>query len=324
MNRVIYNIMVLALFAAVCFKSYCQETDQAPAYQTVLMNNPAMSGSGEAGTIRLSYLNFYPGNGYNLHSLYLSYDSYFNAIHGGAAFYLAEDYLGGHINNIRCGISYSYFLQAGENLFINAGLTASVFHQGFNFANSVLPDQIDAIRGAIYPSSEALVSSGRTIFDIGTGFIVTSGKISGGLAVLHLSEPDLSFGNAQKEIIKRKLYMHLCGDFPVGSQEKFYLRPIVFSSAQDKFFIAGAGTSFGNEHIAINAITMNDNIGNLNLQTGFSFKIDFLKFNYSYRFNIVSDNVLLPLSLLHQAGIAFNLNNFDKRNRLNTINFPEL
>ena len=321
MNRVIH---ILLLLTVICFKSYCQETDPAPLYQTVLMNNPAMSGSGESGTIRLSYLNFYPGNGYNLHSLYLSYDSYFSAIHGGAAFYLTNDYLGGHVNNIRGGVSYSYFLQAGDNLFINAGLTASVFHQGFNFKNAILPDQIDATGGAIYPSSEALASSGRTVFDIGTGFVFKSGQFSGGLAILHLSEPYLSTESIQKEILKRELYMHLCGDFSVGSRKNFYLRPIMFSSIQDDFFIVGAGTSFENERIAISLITMNDNIGNLNLQTGFSIGVDFLRFNYSYRFNVISDNALLPLSLLHQAGITFSLNNFDKRNRLNTIKFPEL
>ena len=321
MNRIKY---ILLLFVAVCYRGYCQETDPVPTYQTVLMNNPAMSGSSEAGTLRVSYLNYYPGNGYNLHTLYLSYDSYFKEIHGGAAFYLSEDYLGGHINNIRCGLSYSYFLQASENLFINAGLTASVFHRGFNFANSVLPDQIDPVRGAVNPSSEALISSGSTVFDIGTGFIFESRKISGGFAVLHLSEPYLSSEGVQKEIIKRKLYMHLCGDFPIGGQEKFHLKPIAFSSAQDRFFIAGAGASFENEHIAINAIAMDDNAKNLNLQTGFSFGVGFLRFNYSYRFNIISDNALLPLSLLHQAGITFNLNDVEKRIRLNTIKFPEL
>ena len=321
MNRFMYTLL---LFAVVCFKSYCQETDLAPTYQTVLMNNPAMAGSGESGMLRLSYLNFYPGNGYNLHSMYLSYDSYFEAINGGAALYITNDYLGGHINNIRGGVSYSYFLQAGEDLFINAGLTASVFHQGFNFANAVLPDQIDAVRGVVYTSSEALASYGRTVFDVGTGFVIKSGKISGGLAVLHLSEPDLSMREMQKEIIKRKLYMHLCGDFPVGYQKKFYLRPIAFSSVQDGFFIAGGGTSFENEYIGISAMTMSNNAGNLNFQTGFSLGIGSLRFNYSYRFNVISDNALLPLSLLHQAGIAIKINNFDKKIKNNTINFPEL
>ena len=33
----------------------------------------------------------------------------------------------------------------GKDLFINAGLTASVFHRGYNFGNAVLPDQIDPL-----------------------------------------------------------------------------------------------------------------------------------------------------------------------------------
>jgi type IX secretion system PorP/SprF family membrane protein len=289
------------------------------------MNNPAMSGSGETGSVRLSYLNFYPGNGYNLHSLYLTYDSYFKAINGGAAFYLAEDYLGGHVNNFRSGISYSYFLQAGEDLYINAGLTASVFHRGFNFTNSLLPDQINVAGGAAYPSSELLRSSGQTVFDIGTGIAFKSGRFSGGLAVLHLSEPDLSPESSMPEdIIKRKLYMHLCGDFPAGNQGKLFVRPIMFSGVQDGFFIAGAGASFEHEHIAVNAITMDDSAGNLNLQAGFSLQAGYVRLNYSYRFNVASDNLLLPLSMLHQAGIVFRLNNFDKRRQSNTIKFPEL
>ena len=85
------------------------------------------------GSVRFSYLNFYPGNSYNFHSVYFSYDSYFPGIHGGAGIYVSDDYLGGIMNDVRGGLSYSYFLQAGKELYINAGLTASFFHRGFNF-----------------------------------------------------------------------------------------------------------------------------------------------------------------------------------------------
>ena len=115
------------------------------------MNNPALSGSEGDGVLRLSYLNFYPGNSYNLHSVYFSYDSYFPVLHGGAGIYLSDDYLGGIINDLRGGLSYAYFLKAGKDLFINAGLSASVFHRGFNFKNAVLPDQIDPLGGVVIP-----------------------------------------------------------------------------------------------------------------------------------------------------------------------------
>ncbi len=54
--------------------------DSGPGFQIIMMNNPAFSGSEGDGILRLSYLNFYPGNNYNLHSVYFSYDSYFPGI----------------------------------------------------------------------------------------------------------------------------------------------------------------------------------------------------------------------------------------------------
>jgi hypothetical protein len=45
---------------------------------------------------------------------------------------------------------------------------------------------------------------------------------------------------------------------------------------------------------------------------------------YNYQFNLKSGNSLIPLSLLHQVGLAFSLNNVEKRNAIKTINFPKL
>jgi hypothetical protein len=38
----------------------------------------------------------------------------------------------------------------------------------------------------------------------------------------------------------------------------------------------------------------------------------------------LSGNKLMPLSLLHQTGVAFSLNNVEKRNLIKTINLPKL
>ena len=318
------QLILFLLITIIRLESFSQETDQGPGYQMVLMNNPAMSGSEGDGILRLSYLNFYPGNGYNLHSLYLSYDSYFQALHGGASFFLAEDYLGGAVNNIRGGLSYSYFLQAGEDLFIHAGLQGSIYHQGYNFTGSVLPDQIDPLGGVTYPSAETLSSSGHTVFDLGTGFTFIRGWLSGGVAVLHLAEPELSSSGMQNEHIKRKIYLHLCGDLPLGKSQKVFARPVSYLSYQGDYLMAGGGLSVENEHIGMNAITMGDNAGNVNLQAGFSIRAGIVRIYYNYRFNIMTGNSLMPVSLLHQTGLAFSLNNVDKRKVFKTINFPKL
>ena len=177
MLKKLIRIFILIVFGNIhCFG---QSNEPGPGYQMLLKDNPAVSGSKGDGVLRLSYLNFYPGNNYNLHSVYLSYDSYFPSLHGGAGFYLTDDYLGGIVNDFKGGLSYSYFLQATKDLFINAGLSASVYHRGYSFEKAVLPDQIDPLGGVSIPSSEILANSGHTVFDIGAGFVFISGKLNG-------------------------------------------------------------------------------------------------------------------------------------------------
>ena len=321
LKRVRSLFIIIFVIPVFCFG---QETDPGPGYQMTLMNNPALSGSEGTGILRLSYLDFYPGNNYNLHSVYISYDSYIPVLHGGAGFYLTNDYLGGIVNDIRGGISYAYFLQAGEDLFINAGLSASVFHRGFNFDGAVLPDQIDPLGGVSIPSSEIISKAGQTIFDIGAGFLFISGKVFGGFSINHLAEPDLSGSGFSADRLKRKLFVHLSGDIDLNKSRSLKIRPLSFMGLQGRFLSAGAGAVFESKYLSINTIILGDNVKNVNMQTGFSLKSGKVSVYYNYRFNIASGNTLLPLSLLHQTGLAFSLNSVDKRNIIKTINFPKL
>ena len=295
-----------------------------PVYQGLLMNNPGMSGVEGNGIMRLSYLNHYPGNHLDLNSLYLSYDTYIPALHGGGSFYLSDDYLGGIVNDIRGGFSYAYFLQAGRKLFVNAGLTASVFHRGFNFGNAVFPDQIDPLGGPSIPTAEVTDNKGRTVFDVGAGLVVSSGKYSGGISVNHLAEPELYTSTVSTERIRRRYTAHASAHFDLPGNGGFNMEPLLLASLQDNYFFAGAGTSAGNDRFALNILLTDDNSGNINLQAGFSFSFSIVSVYYNYRFNLASGNSLLPVSLMQQAGLTFSLYNVEKRKDINTINFPKM
>ncbi len=317
-------LLILIIITGSALAANAQGLSSGPCYQKLLMDNPALSGSEGDGVLRMSYLNYYPGNSFDLNSVYLSYDSYFPGLHGGVGFYLSEDYLGGILNDMRGGFSYSYFLQAGKDLFINAGLTASVFHRGYNFGNAVLPDQIDPVGGVSFPSSETLDNKGNTVFDIGAGIIFISGRLTGGFAVNHLSEPELSSSAVSTEKIDRKYSMNLSADFPLKSNGNVKIDPLVLVIQQGDYFSAGAGTSVESSHLAVNAVLFGDNGNNVNVQSGFAFKFSVVSVYYNYMFNAFSGNSLLPLSLLHQVGLAFSLNNVEKRKAFKTINFPKL
>ena len=321
LRRLLKILFLITFIPAYCFG---QEADEGPGYQIMMMNNPALAGSEGDGVLRLSYSNFYPGNNYNLHSVYFSYDSYLSKLHGGAGISIADNYLGGIINDIRGALSYAYFLQAGKDLFINAGLSASIYHRGFNFTDAILPDQIDPLGGVSIPSSEALASSGKTVFDVGAGFLFASGKFSGGFSITHLAEPDLSSTGNSNEKLKRKLLVHFSGDFILSKTQNLRILPLTYFSLQNRYLTGGGGASIESKYLAINAVILGDSGKSMNFQTGFSFKAGRISIYYNYRFNIVSANKLLPFSLLHQTGLAFSLDNVEKRNLIKTINFPKL
>jgi type IX secretion system PorP/SprF family membrane protein len=301
-----------------------QGLDPGPGYQMLMTSNPALSGSEGDGVLRLSYLNFYPGNNYNLHSVYFSYDSYFPVLHGGAGVYISDDYLGGIVNDLRGGLSYAYFLQAGKDLFINAGLSASIYHRGYNFNHAVLPDQIDPLGGVVTPSSEVLTNSGKNIFDIGAGFMIISGKFFGGLSVTHLVEPDLSGTGLPEERLKRKLLLHLSGDLDILKKSSLKVKPLTLLTLQNGFLSAGAGAVLESNYLSVSGIFLGDNGGNMNIQTGFSINTGSLNIFYNYRFNVGSENKLMPFSLLHQTGLAFSLNSVNKKYIIKAIKFPKL
>jgi type IX secretion system PorP/SprF family membrane protein len=315
---------VLIFFFAVYPGAGCQESAYGPGYQTILVNNPAFAGSESDGILRLSYLNFYPGNSFNLHSVFVSYDTYIPLLHGGTGLFLSDDYLGGIINVTRGGFSYSYHFQADKNVFINAGLGASFYHTGFNGSNIIFPDQIDPLKGSVYPSNETMVNRGRTVFDIGAGFLIVAGKYLGGFSLSHLAEPYLSSNGNSDERLKRKITMNISTSLNINKMKQLVAKPAFFCEIQGDRIMAGAGGSIESGIIAINTMLMVNKAKDIDLQTGFSLKKGVVLLFYNYCFNISSENQLLPMSLLHQAGLAVSLNNVDKRKIIKTIYFPKM
>jgi type IX secretion system PorP/SprF family membrane protein len=300
-----------------------QETVYGPGYGTMLMSNPALSGAEGSGVMRLSYMNFLPGNHYNLHSFYASYDTYVPVLHGGAGAWISNDYLGGIINDLRGGISYAYFLKAGRDLYINAGLSAGVFRRGFSFANAVLPDMIDPFGGPVLQPGELLAAESRTVLDIGAGLLIMYREFFAGLALNHLSQPDISAGSAT-EYLGRKLTFHAATSIGLGGSGNLALRPAGYAEIQADRFMAALGSSLESKMLSVNTMLLRYEPGYTAVQAGFAVQTGAMGIFYNYRFGISSQNGILPLSLLHQTGISFTLNKTDKSKALNTISLPWL
>jgi type IX secretion system PorP/SprF family membrane protein len=320
LRKIAIFIMLLLPF----MKLIGQETSYGSGYQSVLINNPAFAGSEGDGTLRLSYLNFYPGNGFNLHSVFVTYDSYMPVIHGGAGIWISDDYLGGIINDMRGGLAYSYHFRANKDLFINAGLSASIYYRGINNSGIILPDQIDPVNGVSVASGETISERGRAVFDIGTGVVVIGKWFIGSLAINHLTSPDLGGEGLQSEKVERKLVMNIAGNFEISRDRQISARPVMMAEIQGSSFSGGAGASVENNSLSFSTVFLVNKAKDVDLQAGCSVKSGKILFYYSYRFNIFSANKMLPLSLMHQAGLAFSLNYVDKRKVFKTIIYPKL
>jgi type IX secretion system PorP/SprF family membrane protein len=301
-----------------------QEISWGPDYQTILQINPAFTGSEGDGNLRLAYLNFYPGNNYNLNSVYVSYDSYVSAAHGGAGFYLADDYLGGIINDLRGGLAYAYHFQAGRDMFISAGLSASCYYRGFNNSKIILPDQIDPLNGVSLPSGEQIAERGRAVFDLGTGIMLIRGRIIGGLSVIHLATPDLSGTGLESDRMKRRLNLNLSARFDIDQTREIFAIPLFYGELEGSNITAGIGSTIESNAFSLSTVFIANTSKSIDLQAGCSVKTGILILFYKYKFNITSETKSLPASLLHQAGIAISLNYVDKRKVIKTINFPKL
>ncbi len=316
--------LLILLFSLISGSGKCQYNDFGPGYQLTLLGNPGLTGSEGEGSLRLSYLNFYPGNRFNIHSVNVSYDGYFPVLHGGAGFYISDDNLNGIINNLRGGFSYAYHFQAGRDLFISAGLSASVYHRGYDFSGAVLPDQIDPVRGAVLPSGEILDLKGRSVLDLSTGFLLMSERIFGGISVNHLTEPDPDGSGYSESRINRRLLLHMAGDFDLNSDKTLKIRPLLKFELEKRYMSAGAGAVFESSHLSVSSVFLFNDQRDLDLQAGFSVLSGIATIFYNYRINIISGNSVLPVSLLHHTGIALSLNNVEKRKAVRTINFPKL
>jgi type IX secretion system PorP/SprF family membrane protein len=302
----------------------CQESGYGPGFQTIMNTNPAYSGGEGDGMLRLSYLNFYPGNNFNLHSFFISYDTYVSGLHGGTGAWLSNDYLGGIINDLRGGLSYSYHLQVDRNFYINAGLSASFYHRGINRSNIILPDQLDALNGISSSSGETLTTRGRTVFDVGAGFLFIMGRYFGSISFNHLAKPDLSGDGTSGGRLNRKATIRFSGSFEINQKIHLNAVPVYFGELQGNRFLTGIGGVIESPIFSINAMLLTNSAKDLDLQSGFSIKKGPLMIYYNYCFNISSGNKLLPASLLHQAGITVSVKNIDKRKIINTINYPKL
>jgi type IX secretion system PorP/SprF family membrane protein len=287
------------------------------------MYNPAYTGSSGLPVMNISCYSFLPGNNFALRSGYASFDTYLPGLHGGTGLWLSDDMLGEIINDFRAGASYAYHLQAGRDLFFNAGLTASVVHRGIKTGAVILPGDIDPFNGFQGTHSEYITDGAVTAFDIGTGITFAKGPWYGGVSVMHLTQPWLSESRQNNDRIRR-LYTVSAGTSFSNRKGEFSLSPSVTLLAQADNVIIYLGTE------ALYRSLMGG-VGFWHAASGFTAAEPSLgwdagsaKIILSYSYVLAGGDTAIKGTAIVKAGLTICFNNVEKSRAIHIIKLPDL
>jgi len=287
------------------------------------MYNPAYTGSSGVPSVNLSCYSFLPGNGYDLRSVFASYDGYFESLHGGAGVWICDDIQGDIMNYLKTGVSYSFHLKAAKKLFFNAGITASVVHNGINRSAITLPEDFDPFGGIIGISSETISEKGNTFFDVSTGICFSTGTWHGGFSAMHLTRPYLTDDQSSFNRLRRMFTINLGGELPM-KQGKIVLFPYASFISQGQISIIFAGLMASAGDILLGLSTWNAASGFFILEPSAGWRTGSATIIISYNYNVAGSSDFLPGTALVKAGLKISFNNVEKRKPVHVINIPEL
>jgi type IX secretion system PorP/SprF family membrane protein len=287
------------------------------------MYNPAYTGSSGIPVMRASCYSFMPGNNFNLKSVYASFDGYSPVLHGGAGIWFSDDVLGDVMNDFRAGASYAYHLRAGKNLYINAGLAASVVNRGINRGSVILPGDYDQLNGLSGISSEVITAGNVTLFDLGTGITFAWKTWYGGFSVMHLTQPKLSPRQQSYNKLSR-LYTVTAGTLMTPGKGSLTISPAASLMIQSDNVIIYLGAQVLYREIMCGLSAWHVTSGFTAAEPAIGWDTGSTKIMLSYSYVINGGDTIFKSTAIVRAGLSVSFGNVEKRRAIHVIKLPEL
>jgi type IX secretion system PorP/SprF family membrane protein len=288
-----------------------------------LMYNPAWAGAAGSPVVNVTATSFLPGNGFGLKSVYASYDGYFPGLHGGAGIWISDDMLGDIMNDLRAGASYAYHFRAGRDLYITAGLTASLVNRGIRTGSIVLPEDIDPLRGITGGSAAYTSPANIARFDLGTGISFSTGSWYGGLSAMHLTQPSLSSDQQEQNRLKRLFTLNTGASFTPGTSG-IILNPSVAFLTQGGSYTVYLGTEAHWKSLLSGVSLWHLSRGFTAAETSLGWDVDIVKLILSYSYILAGGDSSFKGTAIVKARLLFSFNNVEKSRVTHIIKLPVL
>ena len=326
-------ILISAIMLGGIMTSFAQDPQFSQFYANPLYLNPALAGSGECGRINLNYRNQWPelSNAYTTYNA--SYDQSLPGINSGFGVQLMSDQQGdGALSRTTAAIFYVYKLKVSEPININFGVKVAYYQEHLNWDKLIFADQINSATGEVSnPSNETPPSSfDISVIDFSAGAVMSYyDMFFVGLAVDHLTQPQMSFYDDPDSKLDMKLTVHGSANINLSEgmmggygKNDIMLQPRISYMQQGKFHQINAGISVNKYPMVLGAYFRHNfqNPDAVIVLMGLTFNR--LRIGYSY--DITMSNVGGKAGGAHEISFAwdFCIYKQEKRRRVRAIKSP--
>jgi len=209
MNMVKRLLIVLLLFIEMT--AFAQDPHFSQFYANPLYLNPAFAGSSVCPRLVMNYRNQWPAITGTYVTYNASVDTYVDKLSGGIGLLAYTDDAGeGTLKTTEISGIYSFSTPINRYFSIKAGFKASYYQVNLDWSKLTFGDQIHPRFGFIYDTGERPPTepTQRTA-DFSAGVLGYSDRFFAGIAVDHLTEPNVSFYSTSK--LPRRYTVHMGG-----------------------------------------------------------------------------------------------------------------
>ena len=311
-----------------------QDAEFSQFYANPLYLNPALAGANICPRIVMNYRNQWPGLANSFVTYNASYDQYVDKIFGGVGVLFNVDNAGeGILKTTQASLMYAYHLQAAENFWVNMAVQGTFYQKSLDWDKLQFGDEIDPQGGFIIDTKEVPPDNSSVIFpDFSAGLVFGwKGILHGGVAVHHLTEPNMAFYDQNENKLPMKITGHLgmnidlerggMGGFSDDEGSNFYLAPNLLYQQQGEFHQLNAGIYVIRLPIIVGAWFRHnfENADAVILLVGINYKN--LKVGYSY--DITMSKLKSNTGGAHEVSLAWQFPCIEKRRKIRAIKCPE-
>jgi type IX secretion system PorP/SprF family membrane protein len=313
MNR---RVLLPIIFLAVFFSDLkAQDPQFTQFYANPLYLNPAFAGTARCPRFCLNYRNQWP----NISGTYVTYsfsgDMHMDALAGGLGFLVTTDNQAlSTLKTTNVSLMYSYQAVINREFSLKFGLQATYLQKSLDVAALHFGDMIDARRGFVWNTQEAIPTANKRNADFSVGMLGYSKHYFFGGAAHHITQPDEGLLGAAPLPVKFTVHGGAIITLEKGNES--YISPNILFQAQQTFrqlnlglyyvkgpFVAGLWYRNADAVIALVGIQNNN-----------------FKFGYSY--DVTVSKLAGNTAGSHEVSVQLQFECKAKRKKYRTISCP--